>query len=137
MRMLALLALMATTSGCAVLYCGLWGYQNPRLAARTRCPLAMQARSEVQRAVSTPSEPARRSCTSDFACRPGQHCVKAHLQSNGYCARTVDEFGAPTYAPPSADSVGPNMTEGCYFDTQCPPGFRCDTAGVLAGNCVK
>jgi len=66
-------------------------------------------------------------CTSDFDCGIGNRCVKAPLESRGICMKSVDEYGLPKYDTPSIDSIGPNMNlEGdCYFDTDCPIGFRC------------
>ena len=66
-------------------------------------------------------------CSSDFECGIGNKCVKAPLQSQGACMKSVDEYGLPKFDTPSAKSVGPNMniSGDCSFDTDCPVGFRC------------
>lgn len=66
-------------------------------------------------------------CSSDFECGMGSKCVKAPLQMNGTCMKTVDEYGIQQFNTPSIDSVGPNMNlQGdCDFDTDCGIGFRC------------
>jgi len=75
-------------------------------------------------------------CSSDFDCGIGKKCVKAPLQTYGTCMKEVDEYGIPTLRMPSIDSVGPNMNmEGdCYYDTDCPIGFKCNRKYKV---CVK
>lgn len=67
-------------------------------------------------------------CSSDFECGIGNRCVKAPLQSQGACMKSVDEYGIQQYDMPRSESVGPNMNlEGdCNFDTDCPIGFACN-----------
>ena len=65
-------------------------------------------------------------CYSDFDCGIGYKCVKAPFNSEGTCMKSVDEYGLPQYNMPSIDSIGPKMSEGCEFDSDCPIGFRCD-----------
>src|SRR5438128_988608 len=36
-------------------------------------------------------------CSSDYGCQYGSKCVKAQYQTQGYCAKAVDEYGTPTY----------------------------------------
>lgn len=77
-------------------------------------------------------------CTSDFSCRFGEKCVKAPYKFTGYCAKVVDQYGLPKFAPPDADSIGPGEDKGCQFDTECPIGFRCaKEPGALRGACLK
>lgn len=81
---------------------------------------------------------ARKTCWSDFGCGVGERCVKAPYRSQGYCAQEVNEYGTPTYAPPSTDSVMPGAEGQCYFDTDCPVGFHCaKEPGALSGACLK
>lgn len=75
-------------------------------------------------------------CASDFACGAGYRCVKPNYSATGTCARAVDAQGVPTFQPSSTGSVGPKLPSkgDCSFDTDCSPGFRCDTA---SGACVR
>ncbi len=70
-------------------------------------------------------------CSSDFDCGAGAGCVKSAGSLNGFCAQKVDDFGTPTYAPASVDSIGPGQRQ-CRFGTDCPIGFSC-----VSDHCVK
>jgi hypothetical protein len=86
-------------------------------------------------ALATPPTPygAQRagSCSSDFDCNYGDGCVKSPGLMTGTCMQKVNDFGTPTFAPPSTRSFQPGE-RSCSFSTQCAPGFRCDE-----GNCVR
>lgn len=94
-------------------------------------PVASPARSYY-----TPTKPVatqvyrqEEQCGSDFACGPGRKCVKAPGGLFGVCLQSVDDYGTPTYSPPSSSSVLPRSYDsGCRFNTDCPIGFRCDQA---------
>lgn len=65
-------------------------------------------------------------CSSDFQCGFGNRCVKPPFSSSGTCMREVDDYGIPTFASPSADSIGVRTDLGCIADVDCSIGFRCD-----------
>lgn len=80
------------------------------------------------------------SCSSDYSCGGGEKCLKQQYQMNGTCAKSVNEFGTPTYSMPSTDSVGPKMndTDMCSFDTDCSIGFHCKKSlGQIKGYCMR
>lgn len=73
-------------------------------------------------------------CSSDYGCDYGSKCVKPNYSATGTCMQKVNEYGAPTYEPPAASSVGvktPSPSD-CAYSTQCPIGFHC-----FSGSCVK
>jgi len=76
-------------------------------------------------------------CSSDYDCTYGWKCVKDSLSFRGICARSVNKYGTPDFAPPSPNSMG--MGSGnCQFTTDCPIGFQCvKSSGGLYGNCLK
>jgi hypothetical protein len=77
------------------------------------------------------------SCSSDFECGMGSACVKDSGAFQGICAKTVNQYGTPTFEGPRPGSVGPG-TGQCSFDTECPVGFACvRTTGGMYGNCLK
>lgn len=81
-----------------------------------------------------------KTCTSDFACGVGYKCVKDLYKTEGYCAKTINKFGAPTYKMPSLESVGPKMDDSdmCSFNLDCSTGFQCvKKSGQLKGYCMK
>lgn len=85
-----------------------------------------------------PTAPGRSSCRSDYECAYGFACVKAPFALEGYCAQKVNEYGTPTYAPPSSTSVAPGGPGQCGFDADCPVGFRCAIErGALRGACLR
>jgi hypothetical protein len=71
-------------------------------------------------------------CSSDYECGFGNYCVKPQFQARGACAKVVNQFGVPTYAPPRANSIAPAGPGNCRFDTDCSPGFQC-----VQGNCMQ
>lgn len=75
-------------------------------------------------------------CTSDFACGPGQMCVKQNYSTRGVCMRKVGPHGAPDYSPANPSSVGvklPRSTD-CKVPADCPVGFSCQRS---SGACVR
>lgn len=83
-------------------------------------------------------QPTLKACSSDFACRYGQKCVKEQFQMNGYCADVVDEYGNKTYDhAPDTNSVGPGDPSQCQFDTDCAIGFHCIKGRGIYGTCLK
>lgn len=137
-RLLMGVLLCAANSGCLQVLCGFaYGYSHP---GKPLPPGRCQAQSAPTRATAAAEEEqddGKTSCTSDFSCGMGQRCVKGYLKSYGYCARAVNSAGVPDYSGPEPASIGPEQRQGCSFDTECTPGFRCDKQGTLYGRCVK
>ena len=78
------------------------------------------------------------SCSSDFDCGIGHRCLKNFGELSGICAKTVNEYGSPTYDLPEIDSIGVGQGGNCSFTTDCPLGFDCrKNAGQLYGFCIK
>ncbi len=76
-------------------------------------------------------------CSSDFQCPYGARCAKDSSAMVGVCARQVDQYGNPTYSPPSTESIGPGDGQ-CFSTAECPAGFRCvSTSGGARGNCLR
>jgi len=73
-------------------------------------------------------------CFSDHACSIGEKCVKEPYENNGICLRAVDSHGVQQFDSPSSDSVGANVKSQCRVGSDCPVGFRCDSA---LSACVK
>lgn len=74
------------------------------------------------------------SCSSDYDCGVGNHCVKAQYSSTGTCMKSVNEYGNQIQNMPNPNSIGVNKVKRCTFDTDCPPGFSCDP---FYNTCVK
>jgi len=76
-------------------------------------------------------------CANDYGCGYGNACVKDSGSFRGICAKSVNAYGNPTFAPPRLESNGPGVGN-CSFDTDCSVGFRCiKSNGGLRGNCMK
>lgn len=65
-------------------------------------------------------------CSSDYSCGTGRKCVKQAYSSRGVCMRSVNEYGVQTYTNPDPKSIEIKTKGNCTFDTDCPPGFKCD-----------
>lgn len=76
-------------------------------------------------------------CTSDYGCPYGSHCVKAQYAVQGVCAQVTNAYGVPTFSPPRPSSVGPGGEGECRFDTDCPPTWHCIKGTSLTGNCMR
>jgi hypothetical protein len=74
---------------------------------------------------------AQASCINDFDCTYGQRCIKPYMSTGGLCSTVVNAYGAPVYAPPRPDSIGPGRRQ-CAVSSDCPLMFRC-----ASGICVK
>jgi hypothetical protein len=82
--------------------------------------------------------PSRKGCSSDYDCQYGSRCLKGFTRTQGTCAQSVNEFGTPTFAPPSPNSIMPGGDGDCSWDTECPIGFQCrKPLGQIKGHCLK
>jgi len=73
-------------------------------------------------------------CGSDHACFIGEKCVKEPYESNGICLKAVDAYGVQQFVSPSSQSLGVNVNPQCRVGSDCPVGFRCDSA---LSACIK
>jgi hypothetical protein len=140
--LLAVLVMAVLCPGCLVLWCGLYGYQNPRAPIHPRCMAGPRQQQPTTAAASAEEEPrvedvdGQQNCINDYGCPPGHACLKANYKTSGRCVQKVNEVGVPTYAPPDPGSTAPARGD-CMFDTQCPPLFYCAKDGGMYGNCLR
>ncbi len=67
----------------------------------------------------------RADCSSDFDCDANSVCVKPPNNLSGTCMKAVNEFGGQEY-PAKRSNIGEMGKDQCFYDADCPIGFRCD-----------
>lgn len=99
------------------------------------CNTTPRPQTAVQQQEPMQVAPARNhGCINDIGCPAGQACIIPQYETHGTCMKAVNQYGAPTYTPPSVHRRPPE----CRFDYDCPLSFKCQKGfGALEGHCVK